>query len=83
MTRTVNDDPHWELNVTSNGPRRLLLETIEKPAPVVETVCEVGETVKLDGKLASTKLEVLMLIVTLPVAPPFFLIEILDVEALI
>jgi len=73
----VIEDPHCEVKVTLNGPRNVFFETIEKFEPPEETVCEVGETIKLEGKVATTRLGLLMLTSTLPVAPPFFLIEIL------
>jgi len=60
----------------------VFLETIEKLDPV-ETVFEVGETVKFEGKVATTRLETLMLTTTLPVEPPFFLTEMLDEETAI
>ena len=60
----------------------MLLETIEKLLPV-ETVLEVGETVKFEGNAATTRLDVLMLTTTLAVAPPFFLIATLDEDKLI
>jgi hypothetical protein len=54
----------------------VFFEEIEKFEPV-ETLCEAGETVKLEGKVATTRLGLLMLTITLPVVPPFFLIEML------
>ena len=40
-----------------------------------ETLCEPGDTVRFEGTAATTRLGVLMLTTTLPVEPPFFLIE--------
>lgn len=64
------------MNVTLNGPRKLFFDAIEKFEPV-DSVCEAGETVKLDGYEATTRLGWLMLTSALPVEPPFFLMEIL------
>jgi len=55
------------------------LDLIVKLDPV-ETACAVGETVRFEGNEAATMLAVLMLTTTLPVEPPFFLIEILVEE---
>src|ERR1044072_5001043 len=49
---------------------------IEKVFPV-RTVCEVGDTVRFDGAVVVTSRAVLMLIGTLPVEPPFFLMAML------
>ena len=78
FTLIVIEEPHCEVNVTLNGPRNVFFDEIEKFEPV-ETVCEVGETVRLEGYDATTRLGLLMLTSTLPVAPPFFLIAILVV----
>ena len=77
FTLTVIDEPHCDVNVTLNGPRKVFLDEMEKFEPV-ETVCEAGETVRLEGKVATTRLGLFMLTSTLPVPPPFFLILILD-----
>jgi hypothetical protein len=76
FTFTVIDEPHCDVNVTLNGPRNVFFDEIEKLEPV-ETVCEVGDTVKLEGAEATTSLAALMLTITLSVEPPFFLMEIL------
>jgi hypothetical protein len=76
FTLKVIEDPQAELNVTSNGPRELFLEMIEKLLPE-ETFCEVGDTVRFDGTAVATNAGVLMLTTTLPVEPPFFLIAML------
>jgi hypothetical protein len=72
----VIEDPQAELNVTGNGPRALFLEMIEKLLPA-ETFWEVGVIPRFDGTVAVTNAGVLMLITTLPVEPPFFLIAML------
>ena len=74
----VIEEPHCEVKVTLNGPRNVFFDTIEKFEPPEEIVCEVGETVRLEGAVATTRLGLLMLTSTLPVPPPFFLILILD-----
>ena len=74
FTRKLIDDPQEELKVTSNGPRELFFDMTEKVLPD-ETFWEVGETVRLAGTATATRLGVLMLTTTLPVEPPFFLIE--------
>ena len=73
---TVIDEPHWEVNTTLNGPRNVFFDVIEKLEPALVTLLEVGETVRLEGKVATTRLGLLILTRTLPVAPPFFLIDI-------
>ena len=77
FTLTVIEEPHCEVKVTLNGPRSVFFDTIEKLEPVLETLLEVGETVRLEGTVATTRLGVLMLTRTLPVEPPFFLMEML------
>src|SRR5215213_9280635 len=77
FTWTVIAEPHCEVKMTLNGPRSVFFDTIEKLEPVVGTVLKVGETVRLEGKVATTRLGLLILTRTLPVAPPFFLIAIL------
>ena len=77
FTLTVIEEPHCEVNVTLYGPRNVFFEMIEKLEPE-NTVCEVGETVKLEGAEATTRLGLLMVTSTLPVAPPFFFMLILD-----
>jgi len=77
FTLTVIDEPHWEVKVTLNGPRNVFFDVIEKLEPVLETVLEVGATVRLEGMVATTRLGLLILTRTLPVAPPFFLIDML------
>jgi hypothetical protein len=72
FTLNVIEDPQAELNVTSNGPREVFFEMIEKLFPV-KTVCEVGDIVRFDGAVAVTNVGVLMLTSTLLVEPPFFL----------
>ena len=79
FTRSVIEDPHAELNVTSNGPRWLFFDMTENVVPV-ETLCAPGDTVRFEGTAVATRLGVLMLITTLPVEPPFFLIAILTEE---
>jgi hypothetical protein len=74
----VIEEPHCEVNVTLNGPRNVFFDEIEKLEPV-ETVCEVGEISKLEGYDTTTRVGLLMLTSTLPVAPPFFFIDTLDV----
>ena len=76
FTLTVNDEPHCEVKVTLNGPRNVFFDVIEKLEPE-ETLWEVGETVRLEGKDATTRLGLLMLTRTLPVIPPFFLMDML------
>jgi hypothetical protein len=73
FTLIVIDEPHWEVKVTLNGPRKVFFEVIEKFEPE-ETLWEPGETVRLEGKVATTRVGLLMLTRTLPVVPPFFLI---------
>ena len=77
FTLIVIDEPHCEVKVTLNGPRNVFFDVIEKLEPLLEIVLEVGETVRLEGKVATTRLGLLILTRTLPVAPPFFLIDIL------
>ena len=76
FTLTVIDEPHCDVNVTLNGPRKVFFDEMEKFEPV-ETVCEAGETIRLEGYEATTSLAALMLTITLPVEPLFFLTEIL------
>ena len=77
FTLIVIEEPHCEVKVTLYGPRKVFLDTIEKVCPL-DTLCEAGETIRLEGKVATTRLGLLMLTSTLPVPPPFFLILILD-----
>ena len=77
FTFTVNEEPHCEVNVTLYGPRNVFLDTTEKFCPL-ETVCDDGETVRLEGNEATTRLGLFMLTRMLPVPPPFFLTVILD-----
>jgi hypothetical protein len=77
FTLIVIDEPHWEVKVTLNGPRNVFFDVIEKLEPALVIVLEAGETVRLEGKVATTRLGLLIVTRTLPVAPPFFLIEIL------
>ena len=65
------------MKVTLNGPRNVFFDTIEKLKPLLVILLEVGETVRLEGKVATTRLGLLILTRTLPVAPPFFLIDML------
>src|SRR6185503_14244552 len=78
FTLTVIDEPHCEVKVTLKGPRNVFFDLIEKLEPELETLWEPGETVRLEGKVATTRLGLLMLTRTLPVVPPFFLMDILD-----
>ena len=78
FTLTVIEEPHCEVKVTLNGPRSVFFDVIEKLEPLVVILLEVGETVRLEGKVATTRLGLLILTRTLPVAPPFFLMDILD-----
>ena len=55
----------------------MFFEVIEKVEPV-NTLCEVGEIVKLEGAVTTTRLGLLMVTSTLPVVPPFFFMVILD-----
>jgi hypothetical protein len=77
FTLTVIEEPHCEVKVTLNGPRNVFFETIEKLEPLFVTLLEVGETVRLEGAVTTTRLGLLILTTTLPVAPPFFFIDIL------
>jgi len=77
FTLIVTEEPHWDVNVTLYGPRNVFFDTIEKVEPL-NTVCEVGETVKLEGNVGTTRLGLLMVTSTLPVAPPFFFMLRLD-----
>jgi len=78
FTLTVIEEPHCEVKVTLNGPRSVFFDVIEKLEPLVVILLEAGETVRFEGKVATTRLGVLILTTTLPVAPPFFLMDILD-----
>ena len=60
FTLTVIEEPHCEVKVTLYGPRKVFLDTTEKFCPV-ETVCEAGETVRLEGNVATTRLGLFML----------------------
>lgn len=80
FTLTGIDEPHCAEKVTVKGPRRLLFDLMAKLDPV-ETVCDAGVTVKLEGYEATTPLVMLMLMMMLAVPPPFFLTETLVDEA--
>ena len=77
FTLTVIEEPHWEVKVTLNGPRSVFFDTIEKLEPLLETLLDVGAIVRLEGPVATTRVGLLILTRTLPVVPPFFLMEIL------
>jgi hypothetical protein len=66
--------PHCAENVTTKGPRRVLFDLIAKFDPV-ETVCDIGVTVRFEGFETTTPLVTLKLTSTLAVPPPFFLTE--------
>ena len=60
FTLTVIAEPHCEVNVTLQGPRNVFLDTTEKFCPL-ETVCDAGETIRLEGNEATTRLGLFML----------------------
>ena len=77
FTLAVIEEPHCEVKVTLYGPRSVFFDTTEKFWPL-ETVCDAGDTVRLEGNVATTRLGLFMLTWMLPVPPPFFLILIVD-----